>query len=239
MKAIIVAGGRGERLKPLTNKIPKPMIKVNGKPIILHIINLFKKYGISKFVLSLCYLPNIFKEYFGDGSKFGVKINYTFENPNSPLGTAGAILPAKKLINDTFIVTYADILRDLNIKRMVNFHKKNNSFATLNVYSRENKNAKSMVVMDKNKKISQFIERPNKSQLREKYILVNGSFYVLEPGIFNYIPADKKTDFGKDIFPKLLKLNKPLYGFQSEGYFIDIGNLEKLEFARKTFKRAR
>ena len=152
MKAIIVAGGKGERLRPLTNEIPKPMVEVNGKPILLHIINLFKKNGVKDFIIALCYLPEVIVSYFGDGSKFGVNITYTFEDSENPLGTAGAISLAEDIIDDTFIVTYADILRDLDIKKMINFHKENNALATLNIYSRKSKNAKSMIILDENKR---------------------------------------------------------------------------------------
>lgn len=234
MKAIIIAGGRGERLKPITNKIPKPMIEVNGKPILFHIINLFKAQGITDFIIALCFLPKVITDYFGDGSKFGVRIKYTYESPSKPLGTAGAVSFAKDLINDTFIVTYGDILRDLDIKKIIKFHKKNKAFATINTYKRESKNTKSLVVADKNNRIIKFIERPKKDILKNKYIWSNSSFYIFEPEIFLSIPENKQVDFGKDIFPKLVKSDKRIYAFPTESFFIDIGNLEKLELARKS-----
>lgn len=236
MKAIIVAGGRGERLKPLTNDIPKPMVEVSGKPILLHIINLFKRNGIKDFIIALCYKPNVITEFFGDGSKFGVNITYTFEDPQMPLGTAGAVRLAKNFLVETFIVTYADILRDLNITKMISQHKKTKALATINVYKRESKNAKSELLIDKNKKILKFIERPNKNELNEEYIWSNGSFYIFEPEILKFIPNNKKVDFGFDIFPKLLKRKNNIFGFVSKGYIIDIGDIEKLEFARRTLK---
>lgn len=239
MKAIIVAGGIGERLKPLTNNIPKPMVEVDGQPILLHTINLFKENGIQDFIIALCFLPNVITDFFGDGKKFGVNIKYTFEDPKVPLGTAGAISLAKDLIEDTFIVAYADILRDLDIKKMINFHKKNKAFTTINIYRRKSRDAKSMVIISKDKRIVKFIERPNQDDLDKKYIWSNGSFYIFEPQIFEFIPGDKKVDFGKDVFPKLLESKKLLYGFPSKGYFMDIGNLEKLGSARKTFSRVR
>lgn len=237
MKAIIVAGGKGERLKPLTSNIPKPMIKVDGKPILLHIIELFKKNGIKEFVIALCYLPDVITIFFGNGKKFGVKIKYTYEDPKKPLGTAGAISLARDLVKDTFIVTYADILRQLDIKKMINQHKKNNAFATINVYKRESKEAKSLVVIDKKKMIVKFIERPKLSDLIDEYIWVNGSFYIFEKEIFDFITNNKKLDFGSDIFPKLLKLKKEISAYPTNGYFVDIGNIEKLKLARKTLNR--
>lgn len=236
MKAIIVAGGKGERLKPITANIPKPMVEVNGVPILLHIINLFKKHGITDFIIALCFLPEVITNFFGDGKKFGVKITYTYEDPETPLGTAGAISLAKRKVVDTFIVTYADVLRDLDIKKMIQFHKKNKAFATINVYKRKSLGAKSMVIMDKDNRIVKFIERPSSADLKDDYIWVNGSFYIFELEIFDFIPSNIRLDFGLDVFPKLLKQKKNIYAFPTEGYFVDIGNLEKLNYAKKTFK---
>lgn len=236
MKAIIVAGGRGERLKPLTDKIPKPMVEIDNQPVLSHIINLLKKNDIRDFIIALCYLPKVIAKFFGDGSKFGVNIIYTYENPQQPLGTAGAITLAKKFIQDTFIVTYADILRELDIEQMMAFHKKSKALATLNIYRRKSLNAKSMVLIDDQNRITKFIERPTPEDIKEDYIWINGSFYILEPQIYQFIPEDKKCDFGSDIFPRLLKLNKPLYAYPTTGYFIDIGNMKKLAYARKTFR---
>lgn len=235
MKAVIVAGGTGERLRPITDKIPKPMVKVGGKPILLHTIEHLKKYGVSDLIIALCYLPDPIINFFSDGREFGVNINYIFEDPNNPMGTAGAIVSARSLIGSTFIVTYADILRELDVTKMINFHKKSRAFATINVYKRESKEAKSMVLMDDNNRIFKFIERPQKDDLKEDYIWVNGSFYILESEIFEWIPESKKSDFGSDIFPKLLSAKKTLYAYPTTGYFIDIGDYKKLKLARKTF----
>ena len=120
---------------------------------------------------------------------------------------------------------------------MVKIHKKNKSFATLNVYKRISKDAKSKVVIDKNHKVIEFIERPSESDLNSKYIWVNGSFYIFEPGIFDFIPDYENSDFGSDVFPKVLKAKKDIYAFSTDSYFVDIGNLEKLEYARKTFSK--
>lgn len=237
MRAIIVAGGRGDRLQPITDNIPKPMIEVAGKPILFHIIELFKKYGITEFIITLCYLPESITSYFGNGEKFGVKIDYVFEDLNSPLGTAGAIKSAKKFINETFIVTYADILRELDIKKMLGFHEKKQAFATLNIYKREARGTKSMIIIDKDSQVIRFVERPLLNPVSDDFIWANGSFYIFEPKIFDLIPENQKSDFGSDIFPKLLEIKKTIYGYPTIGYFIDIGNIEKLELARKTFKK--
>src|SRR3990172_2732098 len=118
-KVLIVAGGKGERLRPITNTIAKPMVKVGNKPVLEHNLDLFKKYGFKNFIFALCYLPETISDYFGDGKKFGVEIEYTYENPETPLGTAGAITLAKEKIDSTFIVTYGDILRVVDVAEML------------------------------------------------------------------------------------------------------------------------
>lgn len=236
MKAVIVAGGRGERLRPLTDKIPKPMIKVNDVPILTHIINLLKANGIDELIMTLCYLPEIITSYYRNGKEFGIKIRYIYEDINFPLGTAGSIAEAKKYIKSTFIVTYGDILRELDIRDMIRFHFKNNAFATLNSYKRFGNNPKSMLNINEKGKLNRFIERPKININENGYVWANGSFYIFEPQIFKYITINKFSDFGKDIFPNLIKNKERVYAFKSNGYFIDIGSKEKLKKAEELFK---
>lgn len=231
MKAIIVAGGRGERLRPLTETRPKPMIEIEGKPILEHTINLFKKHGITDFVIALCYLPEVITSYFGNGSAFGVNIEYTYENPAQPRGTAGAIFPAKSLIRDTFIVTYADTLRDLDITSLVHAHRDSKSFATLNIYKHTGENFKSLLKFDERNLLTEFTELPSSQKLEGDFAWSNGSFYVFEPEIFDYIPEQSSADFAKNIFPSLLAEHKKISVFPSDGYFIDIGTMETLKKA--------
>ncbi len=232
--AIIVAGGRGERLRPLTESVPKPMVQVGGKPILLHTIELLKSYGVRDFVLALCYLPEVIKEYFGDGSHFGVSIRYTFEDPLHPLGTAGAIVPAKPFIHSTFIVTYADIIREMDILKMIQFHKENKSTATLHAYNNVSSTFKSTLIFNEDKRLLTFTENESKEQRNDRDIWSNGSLYIFEPGIFKYIHNKKKTDFAKDVFQKMLTEGENISIFQTKDqYFIDIGTIDKLEQAEK------
>jgi len=240
MIAVIVAGGKGTRLKPITNKIPKPMVKIGNKPILEHILIMFKKQGILEFIFALCYKPTLITNYFENGHKFGVNIKYTYEDQNFPLGTAGAILSSQKFINKTFVVTYADILRDLDINQMLKFHSKNNAFATINTYQHFS-NPKSIIVFNKKNKVTEFIERPDQNQIKENKnpngsVWSNASFYILEPQIFSYIPKNKKTDFGYDVFPKTLSDNKTIYTYPSLGYFTDIADITSLKKARESYK---
>lgn len=236
MKAVILAGGRGERLKPLTDKIPKPMVTVADKPILQHIIELLKKEGINQFIFALCYKGQIIKDFFGDGSKFGAKIDYVWEDENQPKGTAGAVLQSQPYINETFIVTSGDILRELDINKMIKYHKTKKSFATLNIYKREGNDAKSVVKFSEDNELISFLERPNQEQILEDFVWSNGSFYIFEKDIFKFIDNNNPTDFGKDIFPKLVNSEKRITVFPTENYFLDIGNLDKLKKAHEYIK---
>lgn len=233
MKAIIIAGGRGERLKPLTNTVPKPMIEVSGKPILEHTINLLRKNGIKDIIIALCHLPESIRNYFKDGSDFGVNISYVFEDPKIPMGTAGAILPARKNITDPFIVTYADTLRELDVAHMTKFHLASKSIATINVYQHRGTNHKSTLHFNKDNILTKFEEHISSKELQNDFVWSNGSFYIFDPKIFEYIPDNYKSDFSSDIFQKLLSINKTISVFPSSGYFIDIGTKENLEKAIK------
>jgi NDP-sugar pyrophosphorylase family protein len=235
MKAIIVAGGRGERLRPITDTKPKPIVEVAGKPILLHTVELLKQAGIHEFIFALCYLPNVVKEYFGDGSKFGITITYTLEDPNKPLGTAGAIKESRPFITDSFIVTYADILRELDVRDMIKQHNEKKAFTTIHAYFRKGVDPKSMIIFEKDNKIKQFIKRPSPKDITDEGVWCNGSFYIFEPEIFDYIPKESHSDFGRDIFPAILSKKKSLYAYPTTGFFIDIGTKEKLQKAEESF----
>ena len=236
MKAIIVAGGRGERLRPLTNKIPKAMILISGKPILEYTIELMKKNGISELVIALCYLPKAIVDYFGDGSKFGVKIKYIYEDPKLPMGTAGAILPARRFIHETFLVTYADILTKLPVKHMIKFHKHSHGFATINAYQHKGVNFKSLISFNQDNLLTEFKEFESEQYLKDRNCWSNGSFYIFEPEIFDSIPYKKGSDFARDIFPNLIKENKKIYIYSSSEYFLDIGTKKSLIQLEKDLK---
>lgn len=234
-KAVIVAGGRGERLRPMTDSIPKPMVEVEGKPVLEHIINHLKRYGINHFIVTLCYLPEVVTEYFGDGSKFDADITYLFEDEKKPLGTAGGVKGAQKYIDDTFILTSGDTLRTLDVKKMSVQHKHANAFITMNVYKRYGSNPKSMIIFDDNLCVSEFVERPREEDLTSDFVWANGFFFLCESGIFDYIPESVPSDLGKDVIPRIIQEKKKVYVFPTDEYFVDIGDAIKLEKARGTY----
>lgn len=234
MQAVILAGGRGERLRPISDKIPKPMVKIKGKPILEYTIKLLKKNGINNIVFNLCYKPESFRKYFGDGRKFGVKISYNLENPARPLGTAGSLSKLRNKLKKTFLVLYGDILRESNIKRLIKFHQQKKGLGTICVYKNSAANPKSIVTFDKNDRITSFIERPDKII---KNVWSNASCYLLEPEIFAFLPKNQFADFGRDVFPKVISAGKKLSAFRQKGYFLDIGDQGKLEQAEKDWKK--
>jgi len=243
MKVVIVAGGKGERLRPLTDKIAKPMVKVGDRSVLEHNLDLFKKYGFTELIFALCYLPETITSYFGDGKKFGVNIEYTFEDPEIPLGTAGAVTLARKKINDTFIVTYGDSIRVVDVKKMLDYHREKGAFATICIYKRFGPDPKSMILFNREGEITEFKERPKPEELTEDFVWANAAFYIFEPAIFDYIKEGETVDpdligvdFGKDVFPALLVDKKKIYAFPMEGYFVDIGNIEKLEKANRDYE---
>lgn len=236
-KVLIVAGGKGERLRPITNTIAKPMVQVGGKPVLEHNLDLFKKYGFQDFIFALCYLPETIENYFGNGEKFGVKIEYTYENPDKPLGNAGALTLSKDKLNDTFIVTSGDVLRNLDVTTVLKKHKDSKSIVSLVLYKNFKEHPTSMVAFDEKNSVTKFIERPSKEDVKGKFVWTNASFYLLEPKIFDYIGDSEFSDFGYHIFPKLLEAHEKVCAIPKDHYLIDVGTEEKLEQANQDFAK--
>ncbi|MBN1634485.1 MAG: NTP transferase domain-containing protein [Ignavibacteria bacterium] len=223
MQAVIMAGGFGTRLKPLTNNIPKPMVPVTNKPILEHLISLLKKHNIKDYVMLLYYQSDIIKEYFGDGSNFGVSIEYI--TPDKDFGTAGAVKLSEKYIKDNFLVISGDVLTDIDLTEFYNYHISKNNIATIALYNAENPLQYGIVLTDKDNKIVSFLEKPSSSEVFSDTI--NTGIYYFEKKIFEYIPENENFDFSKDLFPHLLENNIPVFGYKSTGYWRDVGNLEE------------
>jgi len=218
-----MAGGFGTRLRPLTNNIPKPMVPIVNKPILEHIINLLKTHSIKDYVVLLYFMPDIIKNYLGDGRKFGVKIKYII--PGEDFGTAGAVKLSEKYIKDKFIVISGDVLTDFNLTGIANFHRSKNTIATLSLYSSNNPIQYGIVLTNKQDRIVRFLEKPSSSEVFSDTI--NTGIYVFNKEIFDHIPPGESYDFSKDLFPSLLKSNIPIFGFKTKGYWRDVGNLDE------------
>lgn len=223
MKAVIMAGGEGTRLRPLTSNQPKPMVPVINRPVMEYIIELLKSHGITDIIATLHFLPALVRNYFGDGKDMGVNIAYSTED--SPLGTAGSVKKVEQYLDETFVVISGDAMTDIDLTAAVAFHKKNRALATLILKSVPDPLQFGVVITDDTGRIQRFVEKPNWSQVFSD--TVNTGIYILEPGVFNHIPADEAFDFSKDLFPKLLKGRKRLFGYVAEGYWQDIGSIEQ------------
>lgn len=223
MQAVIMAGGFGTRLKPLTNNIPKPMVPIANIPILEHLITLLKMNEIDDYIILLYYQPDAIKNYFKDGVNFGVKIRYII--PDADYGTAGAVKLAQDFINNDFLVISGDVLTDFNLLQLYKFHKDKNSLATINLYSHENPVQYGIVLTNADQQIIRFLEKPSSSEVFSDTI--NTGIYYFNKEIFKYIPEGENLDFSKDLFPYLLENNIPIYGFKSKGYWRDVGNLEE------------
>ena len=220
MKAVVMAGGFGTRIQPLTYSKPKPMLPVVNIPMMEHIIRQLISLGIEEFVILLYYKPEVIKEYFGDGSKFGVKINYVL--PEADYGTAGAVKKAEKYLDETFIVVSGDVITDIDLREVVGFHEFKKSKLTITLTSVPNPLQFGIVITDKEGRIVKFLEKPGWGEVFSDTI--NTGIYIIEPEILKFIPPNIPFDFSKDLFPLLMEEGIELFGFKANGYWKDVGN---------------
>ncbi|NPA15596.1 MAG: phosphoglucomutase [Deferribacteres bacterium] len=220
MKAVIMAGGFGTRIRPLTASRPKPMLPMVNIPLMEHIVNLLKKHGFTELIVLLFFQPEVIKAHFGDGSRFGVSIKYIL--PDGDYGTAGAVGFSRDMIDETFLVISADLLTDFDLSRMVDYHRKKQAFVTIGLVSVVNPLQFGVVITDREGRIVKFLEKPGWGEVFSDTI--NTGIYVLEPEVFSYIPSGREFDFSKDLFPLLLSEGKPLYGYKYDGYWRDVGD---------------
>ncbi len=224
IKAIIMAGGEGTRLRPLTCNRPKPMIPVINMPVIEHAVELLKKHEINDIIISLFYLPEVVQNYFGDGSEWNVTITYSVEE--TPLGTAGGVRQAIEDHDDTFIVLSGDGIIDFDITDILRFHREKESPFTIVLTSVNQPTEYGIVITDeKTGRIEKFLEKPAWSEVFSN--TANTGMYVIEPEIMNrYVPRNIKFDFSLNLFPILQQNGTPLYGYIADGYWCDVGNLQ-------------
>ena len=222
MKAVIMAGGEGTRLRPLTSNAPKPMLPIANRPMMEHIIGLLREHGFDEIVVTVAFLANHIKTYFGDGSEFGVKIWYADEPV--PLGTAGSVANAKELLDETFLVISGDVLTDMDLGEVMRFHRDRGAMATIGLTAVDNPLEFGIVITREDGTIERFLEKPTWGQVFSDTI--NTGIYVLDPSIFEYIPGGRSVDFSSEVFPAMLAAGKPLYGAVMTGYWEDVGTLE-------------
>ncbi len=221
MKAIIMAGGEGSRLRPLTSTMPKPMTRIMNRPTMEHIIRLLKKHGFFEIGVTLAYMPNQIRDFFGDGRDFGVHLTYFTEE--TPLGTAGSVKSTGDFLDEDFLVISGDAICNIDLTALVAFHKARRAAVTIAIKPMEIPLEYGVVVTDSDGRIERFLEKPAWSRVVSD--TVNTGIYVMSPAVLSV--SDKMPcDFSKDIFPALLKKGAPLYGFVTENYWCDIGDLD-------------
>jgi len=224
VKAVVLVGGEGTRLRPLTRNTPKSMVPIANRPYLEHMIEYLKGHGIDDIILTLCYLPDYTRRYFGDGSNFGVKLTYAVED--SPLGTAGAVKNvAERLDDGTFYVFNGDIFTDIDLTAMMKFHWQCGSKATIALTPVEDPTIYGVVETNAEGKVGRFIEKPRRHTLTTN--MINAGAYILAPEVLDHIPRGTSFTFEHGLFPLLLERGDPMYGYQSDAYWIDIGTPEK------------
>ena len=227
MKAVVMAGGEGTRLRPLTSNQPKPMVPVVGKPCMEHILELLREHGMSDVIVTVAFLPQAIRSYFGQGESLGMQIGYSVEE--SPLGTAGSVRLAAKQLDETFLVISGDALCDVDLSKLIAFHKEKGAAVTIGLKSVDNPLEFGIVVTDEDGRIERFLEKPSWGQVFSDTI--NTGIYVLEPEVLKHVPTDRPYDFSKELFPYLLEMGRPMYGYVMDGYWQDIGNLDQFRTA--------
>lgn len=244
-KIVIVAGGLAKRLLPITEKIPKCLVDVNGKPSMQHQIEFFRDNGFTDIIFCVAHLADKVKEFFGDGKWLGVNISYSVE-PNELLGTAGSVKLAQPLIgsDENFIVYYGDDLTSMDFDKFVRFHEEKGGLATIcmrprdegqgnakiEVHGSEWNGGTSILTLDEDSRVTLFLERPTVEEIsryaREKNYF-NAGIYVLNRRVFDLIPENQKFGFAEDVFPRMLGENLKVYGYATTEYYREIGRVEK------------
>jgi NDP-sugar pyrophosphorylase family protein len=209
-KAMLLAAGKGTRLQPVTQTVSKCMIKIGQKPMLEHNIEWLRQQGVTDLMINLHYLPETIKDHFGDGRRWGININYSFEP--ELLGSAGAVRKVSEFFNGPFFVWYGDNLSNCRLDRLWQLHLSRGGIATIALHQRDDPTQSGIVALDEDDRITRFLEKPLQNEIFSHW--VSAGIFVLEPQALDMIPANVASDFGRDIFPALLKDGVPLYGYR-------------------------
>ncbi len=223
MKAVILIGGEGTRLRPLTCHTPKSIVPIINRPFLEHLLNYLHKHGIRDIILAMGYLPDAIQSSLGDGSQLGVKITYLVED--SPLGTAGAVKNAESLLDEPFIVFNGDIITGIDLTDMVRRHREIKPEASIALTPVDNPTLYGVVETDAGGGVKRFVEKPGWDEVTGN--MINAGIYILEPEVLAHIPASTYSMFEHHLFPLLLKMGKSILSYPSNDYWIDIGTPEK------------
>ena len=236
MKACILAGGKGERLKPLTDELPKVMLPVGsrlpggGKPLLQVLVEGLVRHGITDLVLCVSYQGEKIMAHFGAGKKFGARITYAVDP--TYLGTAGSIRQLAGPLGNPFLVVYGDVASKLDYTSLLQFHRQKKApLATLVLHESDHPQDSDLAELDAEGRLTFFGRNPK----AKTPALTNAGAYVLDPALLDCVPAGQRLDFGKDVFPGLVKAGKPLYGYITSDYMKDIGTLERYQQVKEEF----
>ena len=233
MKTVILSGGIGYRLRPLTNNLPKTMVPIAGKPLLQYHIELSKEHGIKDIIMCLGYLPEKIQEYFGDGSNLGVRIRYSTEK--EPLGTGGPLALAKDFIDEDFFLLNGDIMCNMNIRKLEEFHRKNNALVSIVVHESSHPEDSDLLDIDLKNKVKRLWIKPHK-EFPLPTNISNAGAYFCSKEILDYIELEK-CSFEREIIPRLVEERKPIFGYKTNEYLIDIGTYERLQEVENKIKK--
>lgn len=219
MKALLLAGGMGSRLLPLTEQFPKPMAPIGNRPWLEYLVLQLKEQGIREIVMALKHYPELIQSYFRNGKEWGVEIQYTLEK--EALGTAGAIKHAASKLGDRFLVLNADVIQQLDIRSMIEFHEQHGQAATIGLTQVADPSQFGVVELTKEQRIVRFVEKPRKEEAPSNYI--NAGIYIMNREVLDAIPAGRAVSVERETFPELIRSQAGVYGFKLEGYWMDMG----------------
>jgi mannose-1-phosphate guanylyltransferase/phosphomannomutase len=223
VKAVVMAGGEGTRLRPMTASMPKPLLPIVNKPIMEHVLRLLHRHGFSETVVTVQFLASLVRNYFGDGEDFGMQLHYATEE--TPLGTAGSVKNAEHLLrDDTFLVISGDALTDFDLTDLVKFHHDKGALVTVCLTRVPDPLEFGITIVDDDYRVQRFLEKPTWGQVFSD--TVNTGIYVMEPEVFDYVTEGEPVDWSGDVFPRLLEDGRPVYGYVAEGYWEDVGTHE-------------
>jgi mannose-1-phosphate guanylyltransferase / phosphomannomutase len=223
MKAVVMAGGEGTRLRPMTASMPKPLLPVANRPIMEHVLRLLKRHGLTETVVTVQFLASLVKNYFGDGEELGMDLTYAHEE--KPLGTAGSVKNAEEALKDApFLVISGDALTDFDLTDLIRFHRERGAMVTVCLTRVPNPLEFGITIVDEDGRVERFLEKPTWGQVFSD--TVNTGIYVMEPEVFDYVKAGTSVDWSGDVFPQLMKEGKPVFGYVAEGYWEDVGTHE-------------
>ncbi len=222
-RAVILVGGEGTRLRPLTYEVPKAMVPVLNRPFLEHTFAYLRNCEVKNIILAMGYLPDVIQDYFGDGGNLGIQLDYAVED--SPLGTAGAVKNVEQCLDSTFVVLNGDVFTDIDIADMLAFHRDKGARVTVALTWVDDPCAFGVVETDDGGRIKRFVEKPSPDQVTTHWI--NAGIYIVEPEVLQHIPPNTRYMFEKGLFPLMLVLGEPMYGYSSSGYWLDMGTPEK------------